>query len=95
MVNFLKKGSGQLQVSVLKKWLYVRFFNFMLVLYRQEKYNQCKADVARCWGRYCLVLLQVSCDRALPDDSTQQESAESQGAEPESLDKQVNQGGSC
>ncbi|XP_050740456.1 KIF-binding protein-like isoform X1 [Eriocheir sinensis] len=57
--------------------------------HKQEKYNQCKADVARCWGRYSLVLLQVSCDRALPDDSTQQESADSQEAEPESLDKQL------
>lgn len=69
----------------------MKFMYSLLALHRQEKYNQCKADVARCWGRYCLVLLQVSCDRALPDDSSQEDSAHSQETESESLDKQVNQ----
>lgn len=61
----------------------------MFLLHRQEKYNQCKADVARCWGRYCLVLLQVSCDRVLPDDSAQQAASQDQQGEDDSLDTQV------
>lgn len=57
--------------------------------HKQEKYNQCKADVARCWGRYCLVLLQVSCDRVLPDDSAQQAASQDQQGEDDSLDTQL------
>ncbi|XP_069177334.1 KIF-binding protein-like isoform X1 [Procambarus clarkii] len=56
---------------------------------RHEKYRQCKADVARCWGRYCLVLLQVSCDRAIPDDLPEQQSQEECQPQEEILDKQL------
>ncbi|KAG0713528.1 KIF1-binding protein [Chionoecetes opilio] len=54
--------------------------------HKQEKYNQCKADVARCWGRYCLVMLQVSCERALPDDPSQPPAEQE---EEDSLDEQL------
>ncbi|XP_042237944.1 KIF-binding protein-like isoform X2 [Homarus americanus] len=51
------------------------------VAHKQEKYRQCKADVGRCWGRYCLVLLQASCDRAIPDEPGQESQEEHQPEE--------------
>lgn len=59
------------------------------VTHSRERYQQCKADVARCWGRYCLVLLEVSCDRAIPDDPQEQESVINHQPEEETLDKQL------
>lgn len=55
---------------------------------RQERYKRRCADVARCWGRYCLLLMQVSVDRAIPDDP-QDEPREPQEPEEESVDRQV------
>lgn len=56
--------------------------------HRQEKFRQCRADVARCWGRYCLVLLQVSCDKAIPENP-QEQSQHQQEPEEETLDEQL------
>lgn len=55
---------------------------------KQERYKRRCADVARCWGRYCLLLMQVSVNRAIPDDP-QDEPSQQQEPEEESLDRQL------
>lgn len=42
---------------------------------RLEAYRQRSADISRCWGNYCLALLQDSCDKILDDRELDQNSA--------------------
>ena len=36
---------------------------------REEMLNKCKSDLARSWGKYCLLLLQRSMDKDIADRS--------------------------
>ncbi|XP_068204500.1 KIF-binding protein-like [Palaemon carinicauda] len=54
-----------------------------------EKFDKSNADVQRCWGRYCLVLLQFSVDRAIPDDESSTNVREPEELEEDTLDKEL------